>query len=201
MGRSSPSLVPDFSKWRSAILARQAGVGQKRTDEKIDNWLCRGSELTSSTQKYFDALLRTAIAEVRAKNISVFTFGFYHDHESGAVSVCVDTEENSVRSVQSMNKYNLRYFLKAVAEGNLQHASLWQANVGRSLSLGDFAMVNVSRADVEESVIDERFYISMVQALVAVQDEITTLSSNPERLLLACSSENSDVGYVWSLQG
>ncbi len=100
-----------------------------------------------------------------------------------------------------MNKYNLRYFLKAVAEGNLQLASLWQANVGRSLSLGDFAMVNVARADIEESVIDERFYLSMVQALVAVQDEIAMLTSNPERLLLACSSESSEVGYVWPHPG
>lgn len=157
--------------------------------------------MTSRTQAYFDAVLRAAIAEVKSKNISVFTFAFYHDHESDAVSVCVDTEENSVRSVQSMNKYNLRYFLKAVAEGNFQHASLWQANVGRSLSLGDFAMVNVARADIEEFVIDERFHLSMVKALVAVQNEIATLSSNPERLLLSCSSENSEVGYVWSLPG
>lgn len=157
--------------------------------------------MTSRTQAYFDAVLKAAIEEVKSKNISVFTFAFYHDHESDAVSVCVDTEENSVKSVQSMNKYNLRYFLKAVAEGNLQHASLWQANVGRSLSLGDFAMVNVARADIEESVIDERFHLLMVQALVAVQDEIATLSSNPERLLLACSSENSEVGYVWALPG
>ena len=155
--------------------------------------------MTSRNQAYFDAVLKAAIAEVKSKKISVFTFAFYHDHESGAVSVCVDTEENSARTVHSMNKYNLRHFHKAVAAGNLQQASLWQANVGRSLSLGDFVMVNVARADIEELVIDKQFHLSMVQALVHVQDEIATLSSNPELLLLACSSENSEVGYVWSL--
>lgn len=156
--------------------------------------------MLSSTQLYFfEAVLKAAIAEVKLKNLSVFTFAFYHDHESDAVSVCVDTEENSLRSVQSMNEYNSRHFLKAVGEGNLQDASLWQANFGRSLSLGDFAMVNVSRADIEESVIDERFHLLMVQAMVAVQNEIATLSQNPERILLACSSDDSEVGYVWSL--
>ena len=49
--------------------------------------------------------------------IPVFTFAFYHDHESGAVSVCVDTKENSAKLVLSMNNYNMRHFFKAVAGG------------------------------------------------------------------------------------
>lgn len=157
--------------------------------------------MTSSTKKYFDAILKAAIAKVRSKNISVFTFAFYHDHESGAVSVCVDTEDNSARIVQSTNKYNMRHFLNNVAAGDLQQAGLWQANIGRSLSLGDFVMVNLARTDIEEKVIDERFYLAMVQALVAIQDEIALLSPSPARLLLSCSSANSEVGYVWSLPG
>jgi hypothetical protein len=155
----------------------------------------------SRAKAYLESILRAAISEVKLKNISAFTFAFYHDHESDAVSVCVDTEENSARIVQSMNKYNSRYFLKAVADGDLEDAILWQANIGRSLSLGDFVMVNVARADIEELVINERFHLTMVQVLVAVQDEIAQLSQHPERLLLACSSANDEVGYVWSLPG
>lgn len=149
-------------------------------------------------KKFLEAVLKAAIAEVKMKNVSVFTFAFYHDHESDAISVCVDTEENSAKVVESMNSYNLRYFLKAISSGDLKHASLWKANVGRSLSLGDFVMVNVARTDIGDSVTDDRFYLLMLQALVAVQGEIAQLSRNPERMVLACSGPDEEVGYVWS---
>ena len=52
----------------------------------------------------FDDVLTRAIAEVRASGIDVYTFAFYHDHESAAVSVCADTERSSVRFVVGQNR-------------------------------------------------------------------------------------------------
>jgi len=40
----------------------------------------------------------------------VYTFALYHDHESAAVSVCVDTEANSRRVVAHTNRYNMKHF-------------------------------------------------------------------------------------------
>ena len=89
----------------------------------------------------FDEVLSNAIDELRECGTRVYTFAFYHDHESAAVSVCVDTEANSRRFVAKSNAYRIRHFAKAVSAGNLKSAALWNANTGRSLSLGDFAMV------------------------------------------------------------
>ena len=54
-----------------------------------------------------------------------------------------------------------------MAKGDLKDAALWQANVGRSLSLGDFAIVNAARTDIGEVPVDDRFYVLMAQAVVA----------------------------------
>jgi hypothetical protein len=147
----------------------------------------------------FASVLNTALSEVTVKAIPIFTFALYHDHESSAVSVCVDTEENSNRSVVATNAFNMRYFMKAIANGDLKAAELWQANVGRSLSLGDFTMVNVARTPLNSVPVDDQFYVSMVKALVAVQEQVAALSPNPERLVFACSGAEDEVAYVWSL--
>ncbi len=152
-----------------------------------------------NAQELFSSILKSAISEVRAKPIPVFTFALYHDHESGAVSVCIDTEENSNRVILEINKYNMGHFIKEISSGNLQSASLWQANIGRNLSLGDFKLVNVARADLGSIKIDEQFYIELVKSLVANQQEISVLSPNPEKLIFACSGANDEVEYVWSL--
>lgn len=147
----------------------------------------------------FNSVLRAALNEMKEKAVPVFTFAFYHDHESGAVSVCVDTEESSDNTVRSMNSYNVRHFLKAVERGDLKSASLWQANIGRSLSLGDFSFINIARTDIGEINVNEQFYVSMVKALVAVQEEVAILANSPERLVFACSGKDDEVAYVWSL--
>ena len=41
----------------------------------------------------FENLIDEALSKVSGLNI--YTFAIYHDHESGFVSVCIDTEENS----------------------------------------------------------------------------------------------------------
>ena len=56
---------------------------------------------TTDPEQLLDDVLSRAIPKVRAAAIDVFTFAFYHDHESSAVSVCVDTEASSARLVLS----------------------------------------------------------------------------------------------------
>jgi hypothetical protein len=147
---------------------------------------------------FFADVLNAALSELHAAPVPVYTFALYHDHESAAVSVCVDTETRSRKTVQDINRLNLTYFLKAVETGDLRSASLWQANIGRSLSLGDFAMVNVARTSLPAPV-DEKFYVAMVRALVSMHTEIARVSAQPEQVVLACSSAEDEVGYVWSL--
>jgi hypothetical protein len=152
-----------------------------------------------SPSKLFSEALASAIAEAKQHQIPIFTFALYHDHESNAVSVCVDTEENSGKVVRSINDYNMKHFLSAARAGDLKSASLWQANIGRNLSLGDFSLVNLSRRPLGTTRVNDQFYVEMVQAVVAVQSQVAALSSEPQRLVFACSGADSEVGYVWSL--
>lgn len=145
-------------------------------------------------------VLSQAIAEVRESGLDVYTFAFYHDHESAAVSVCVDTEESSARLVLSQNAFNAKHFVRAVAEGDLQRAALFQVNTGRSLSLGDFALVNIARTDLERIRSDDRFYLSMIRTLRSRESEILQLTSAPQRLLFCSSSADDEVGYLWSAE-
>lgn len=139
-----------------------------------------------------------ALAETRSRSIKVYTFAFYHDHESAAVSVCVDTQDNSDRVARSINDYNCRHFRKAIDAGNLEMAALWQANTGRSLSLGDFTAVNLARTDLpqDRSGVD---YLAMVRAIMARHEEIRAQSLDPRLTLLACSGPEEEVALVWSL--
>jgi hypothetical protein len=92
----------------------------------------------------------------------------------------------------------MKYFRQAIAEKNLQSARLWQANIGRSLSLGDFTLVNAARTELSREKQTSAFYLAMIEALVSVQSEIIALSPNPERLLFASSGADDEVAYVWS---
>jgi hypothetical protein len=145
------------------------------------------------------SVLDRALAEVQSQSLPVYTFALYHDHESGAISVCVDTEDNSSRSVASSNRFNMKYFMKAIADKDLNAASLWQANVGRSLSLGDFALVNAARTPLGDVEPDQAFYLAMVESLVAIQRRVAAFSPSPERLVFACSGAEAEVAYVWAL--
>jgi hypothetical protein len=90
-------------------------------------------------------LLDKAVTAISKKAISVHTFALYHDRESSRLSVCVDTADNSRRVVAGINQYNAKHFAAAIKSGDLANAALWQANVGRSLALGDFSAVNFVR--------------------------------------------------------
>lgn len=155
--------------------------------------------MASRYSDLFNNVLKAAVPEIQASKIDIFTFSFYHDHESRAVSVCVDTKQNSDRMVRKINAYAHKHFMKAVEIGDLDSAMNWNANIGRSLSLGDFSMVNVSRTDIGEIETDDAFYLGMLQALLAIQDDVASLTSNPEHLVFTCSGPNDEVAYVWSL--
>ncbi len=146
-------------------------------------------------------VLRAAIQHIAEHRTPVFTFALYFDHESSAVSVCVDTEENSAKVVAKINRYNSTHFLAAVEGGDLKSATLWQANTGRSLSLGDFALVNVARTDLPTISHDGTLELALVRALVGVQREVLALADVPEDVLFVCSSADDEVGYVWSAAG
>ena len=150
------------------------------------------------TSTVFAEVLDAALAKLRAKAVPVFTFAFYHDHESAVVSVCVDTAENSGRKVAAVNKYNIRHFQKAVSEGDLNSASLWQANIGRNLSLGDMALVNLAKPTWRG-----RSGWPVLPFNGAGSDGRAEpggmLAPEPERLIFSCSGPESEVAYVWSL--
>jgi len=149
---------------------------------------------------FIDVVLADALDQVRAAGVSVYTFAVYFDHESHALSVCVDTLENSRSTVASINEYNSKYFHKAVASGDLKGASLWQANIGRSLSLGDFHLVNVGRRDLPSNVkASPEFFVGLVQSLVSIESEVAALSSDPEALVFCCSGTGDEIEYCWSL--
>ena len=145
-----------------------------------------------------DQVLEKAIATVRREQVRVFTFAFYHDHESRAVSVCVDTEESSKRLVASSNAYNQKHFWPAIDAGDLSSAVLWNANVGRSLSLGDFAYVNLARAQLPRGKVTAELYLEMVRSIRAREAEIIGLASSPGSLLFCASGPDDEVAVTWT---
>lgn len=154
----------------------------------------------NEAMRLFNDVLSRTIAEVRERGTNVFTFAFYHDHESAAVSVCVDTEPNSAREVLSENAFGMKYFADAIADGDLKQAALWKANIGRSLSLGDFELVNVALTDLGSVTVDDDFYLSMIRALRSRENDIVQLARQPHRLLFCSSSADAEVGYLWTAE-
>ena len=149
---------------------------------------------------FLDAVLSEAIEVARRESVPLYTFAFYHDHESAAVSVCMDTEANSTRSVVLSNAWSNGHFRKAIDAGDLKQASLFQANVGRSLSLGDFALVNVARRSLPaEFRINKQFYLLMLRCVIQREVQLSRLSPLPDRLLFCCSGPQDEVAYVWCI--
>jgi hypothetical protein len=153
-----------------------------------------------SIRPLLDKVLREAIAAVRSKGVRVYTFAFYHDHESRAVSVCVDTEESSKRLVASSNAFSQEYFWSAISDSDLKAAGLWNANTGGSLSLGDFALVNLARTDLPRGRITAELYLEMIRATRAMEPEIVALATSPESLLFCTSGANDEVAFTWAPQ-
>ena len=49
-----------------------------------------------------EKVIDQALFEARSRNVPVYTFALYYDHESPAISVCVDTEEQSKAAPRSV---------------------------------------------------------------------------------------------------
>ncbi len=154
----------------------------------------------SDTPQFLDSVVKAALAKLRADPIPLYTFALYHDHESAAVSVCADTKESSLASLRRSNNWSMRYFAQHVRDGKWEDACLFQANVGRSLSLGDFARVNVARTDLPPGVAtNNSFYLAMVGAIVANQEYILELAPEREDVIFCCSGPDSEVALAWSV--
>ena len=152
-----------------------------------------------SARPFLDFVLESALTSLATSPVEVFTFAFYHDHESGAVSICIDTKESSDRHVPRWNSWTMKYFAEHIASGSLSEARLFQANTGRSLSPGDFAAVNVARTDIPDDICtDEMFYIEMVRSVIAHQQDILRHSSIPDNVLFCSSGPDNEVDLVWA---
>lgn len=101
--------------------------------------------------------------------------------------MCVDTEENSKRCVADSNAYDQKYFWRVIESGDLEAAALWNANPGRSLSLGDFAFVNVARSDLPKGKVTEDLYLEMIRAMKEKEEEIVGLAESRASLLFCAS--------------
>jgi hypothetical protein len=156
-------------------------------------------ETMSDLNSFLASVVKAAVAELQAAPIPIHTFAFYHDHESNAVSVCADTKESSLRAVRKSNQWSMKYFAQHLLDGSWEDACLFQANVGRSLSLGDFTRVNLARTALPPKTnTDQSFYLAMARAVIAHQANIVSLAPDPEDVVFCCSSADSEVGLVWS---
>lgn len=151
-------------------------------------------------QTLIEKVIDQALREAKQGRAPIHTFALYFDHDSPAISVCIDTEENSKATVARINAYNRKHFSSAIGSGDLKSASLWLANTGRSLSLGDFHMVNVARKELLETFSpDHAFFVSLVQTLAGAEAKIAAQAADRQSLLLCCSGMDSEVEYWWSV--
>lgn len=147
-----------------------------------------------------DSTVDQALTEAARRNLAIHTFALYYDHEAPAISVCIDTAESSRRTVEDINRYNRSYFAGAVAAGDLRSAALWQANVGRSLSLGDFALVGAARTELAPHFEpDPAFFVPMMQRVMAAEGRIAALAKDRSELILCRTGPEDEVEYCWSL--
>jgi hypothetical protein len=150
-----------------------------------------------------DGVVERALAEVAERGIRIHTIAMCHDFEGQAISVYVDTRDNSEQQVRQENRYSMKHCLHAIEISSLREATSWQANVGRNLSLGDFAATDLARTEIPPGLLFWRTprvgIMAMAQALMRFQEEIRRLSLNPVDTILACSGQQEDIELVWAL--
>lgn len=151
----------------------------------------------SPFQETLNEALDDALTVVRQKSIPIYTIAFFHDHESRAVSICVDTEENSNAHAASSNRYFSKYFWKAVEQRDLKEIRSNSADSGRNASLGDFVLVNAGRRDLPKGRIGKELYLDMISTLRSREGEIASLAKSRDHLLFCCSGPNAEVDFWW----
>lgn len=153
----------------------------------------------SKIKVFLQAVLDQALAEFEKKNntVSLYTLAFYHDHESKAVSICIDTEENSKMKLVQENKYNMEYFQEALEEKDLAAIASWNANIERNSSIGDFAFINLAYTPLTALKGGKQLYLSMIQVVLDNEERIAMLTNEKDKLAFFCSGPNYEVEYKW----
>ena len=142
-------------------------------------------------------LIFASLKKIEKAKINIYTYALYHDHESGFVSVCIDTKDNSLRSVQSSNDYVREKFITAIGNNDLKKALLWQCNAGRNFSLGNFKYINIEEIKVPLKPKSNSFYLDMVKAIEEMSELIIRHSSYGKELAFCCSTKSEEVGLIW----
>ncbi|HET8933113.1 MAG TPA: hypothetical protein VFN67_06740 [Polyangiales bacterium] len=152
----------------------------------------------SPLDTFLASILERAIAELKNARADVYTFSFCHEQSSGAVCVYADSEESSRRVVGALNRASMKRFAKAVKKRDLEEAMMWQATVGRSLSLRNFAWKKLAKSSLRKLESAEALHEAMLLAAMNVVPKVAALSSDPEALLFTCSTVDEEVGLVWT---
>ena len=142
-------------------------------------------------------VLDEAIGVCTSDEIDLFTFSFYLDHESRAVSVCIDTDENSFAQVREQNRRTGARFAELMADPEAGDVALWQPNLGRNTSLGDFTYVNLARRAYVFPHSHRSVSDALLRTLFERQAEIVSLSRRPDQLLLSASTPDDEFGICW----
>lgn len=159
-------------------------------------------ELSSETKEYnlnsiLDEMINESLQIIKKENASIYTFAFYHDHETEAISICIDTEENSNKQITSSNDYSKKYFQENLKNGDMKSLQLWNFNTGRNFSLGDFSYVNIVYKKLDKRFITPDMYLNMIKSIERNKSKILTYSQSSKKVVFCCSSENNEVEYIW----
>jgi hypothetical protein len=144
-------------------------------------------------------VIKKALHESASIGIPIHTFALYYDHESPALSVCIDTVEASREQAHRFNSWAYKYFHDSVIDGELQGAAKWQANGGRNMDVGGFAYINLQRQDFLRKQGGKRFYQGLLKALLSQQHLVAEQAPSRSDLILCCTGPNYEVEFVWAL--
>jgi hypothetical protein len=147
---------------------------------------------------FFDDMVKEALALVIEKNINIYTFAYYHDHESSCIGIGIDTEENSNKLVKSSNEFTKKYFYRYLEDEDLNSLKSFCFNAGRSFYLGDYTYRNIVYKKIpEEYKSSKKMYLEMIKAINSNKEDILKFSDKPENIFFSCSSEDNEVEYIW----
>lgn len=144
------------------------------------------------------SVLARAIDELKKARADVYTFSLCHERDRGAVAVYADSEANARRVVRELNRASMKRFAKAVRKRDLDEALMWQASVGRSLTLSDFAWKALARRPLGKLKNSPELHEAMLLATMQCAPLVAPLASDPEALLFTCSTADEDVGLIWT---
>jgi hypothetical protein len=154
----------------------------------------------NQTDCLVDQVIVQALVEVADRGMSgrIVTIALYFDHESPALSVCADTLESSDKHTDSSLTWNYGQFAQALNAGDVEDAALFNASVGRSLSLGDFALVNLARRELDTDDDRKVIFEALAKGLHRNMNRCLGVCDPNQRIVFACSTQNSEVGLFWS---